>query len=112
LVGDPVLDEDSRDERIRRYFNTAAFVQPATGSLGTAGRNLFYGPGAIVWDNTLARNFPMWENHTLTFRAEFFNLPNRVNLNNPTATLTDSNFGRILSADSARVVQLALRYSF
>ncbi|MDZ4802236.1 MAG: TonB-dependent receptor [Bryobacteraceae bacterium] len=113
LVGSPVLSQDrSRAERIAAYFNTAAFAAPVTGSIGTAGRNLFYGPGSMTWDTTLMKNFAVRENHRITVRAEFFNAPNRVNLGNPTGTRNNANFGRILSTDSARVVQLALRYGF
>ncbi|MEK7408286.1 MAG: TonB-dependent receptor [Acidobacteriota bacterium] len=113
LVGDPRLDSGRpRADRIRQYFNTAAFELPVTGALGTAGRNLFYGPGDFNWDLALFKNFPIREAHHLTFRAEFFNFPNRVNLGNPVNTLTSANFGRILSAGSARVTQFGLKYSF
>ena len=113
LVGNPVREQNrSRAERIANYFNTAAFAAPLTGSVGTAGRNLFYGPGSINWDTTLMKNFTVHENHKITFRAEFFNAANRVNLGNPTGTRNNANFGRILSTDGGRVVQLALRYGF
>jgi hypothetical protein len=102
----------SRDQRIAQYFNPAAFALPTAGSLGTAGRNLVYGPGSQQWDCSLFRYFPIHERHRLQFRAEFFNVPNRVNLGNPTSTLSSGSFGRIISAGSARVVQLGLKYAF
>jgi hypothetical protein len=52
------------------------------------------------------------ESQTLQFRAEFFNLFNHANLNNPTTNHSSGNFGRILSASQPRAIQLALRYSF
>jgi hypothetical protein len=113
LVGDPRLDSGRpRPERIREYFNTRAFEMPSTGALGTAGRNILYGPGAFNWDLALFKSFPIRETHQLTFRGEFFNFPNRVNLDNPTSTLSSANFGRILSAGEARVIQFGLKYSF
>jgi hypothetical protein len=113
LVGTPVISGDrSRQERIRQFFDTSAFIFPATGAIGTAGRNLFYGPGSLTWDAVVMKHFPIRENHRLTVRGEFFNVTNRVNLNNPVSSLNDANFGRILSAGGARVVQLALRYGF
>ena len=52
------------------------------------------------------------ESQTLQIRAEFFNLFNHANLNNPTTNQSSGNFGRILSASRPRAIQLALRYSF
>ena len=54
------------------------------------------------------------------FRAEAFNLPNHVNPCPPTGTnavcpintLTDPNFGRILSVGEPRIMQMALKYVF
>ena len=39
----------------------------------------------------------------LQFRAEFFNVTNRVNLGQPNATLRGANMGRITTAGAARV---------
>jgi hypothetical protein len=47
----------------------------------------------------------------LQFRSEFFNLLNRVNLGNPNTTV-GASMGRITSAGSARVLQLALKILF
>jgi hypothetical protein len=102
----------SLDERIARYFNTSAFAMPTLGSNGTAAKNILYGPGSEQWDASLFRYFPIHERHRLQFRAEFFNFPNRVNLGNPVNTLTSSNFGRITSSGSPRIVQLGLKYNF
>ena len=113
LLGTPVLPGDrSRAEQIQQYFDTSAFAFPAIGSIGTAGRNLFYGPGSFNWDSVIMKHFPITETHRITLRGEFFNVLNRVNLNNPVNALNNANFGRILSAGSARVVQVALRYGF
>ncbi len=100
------------DQKITMYFNTAAFSAPAAGSLGTAGRNLIKGPGSEQWDASLFKIVRIGERQRVTFRAEVFNFPNRVNLGNPNSTLSSSSFGRILTAGSARVVQLGLKYSF
>src|SRR5207248_7628862 len=63
---------------------------------GTAGRNLVYGPGFVNWDFSAFKNFPITESKKVQFRAEFFNLFNQVNFNNPNAVLTSPSFGRIL----------------
>ncbi len=114
LVGDPYLDTGrSRDELIQEYFNTDAFADNATGTFGTSGRNIIRGPGDAVVDFALMKNIPIVrDDHRIQFRAEFFNLFNRVNLGNPNASLTSSSFGRISSAGSPRVAQFALKYIF
>jgi hypothetical protein len=48
----------------------------------------------------------------LQFRAELFNVLNRVNLGLPVADLNSANFGRIFSAGPPRLTQFALKLSF
>jgi len=113
LVGNPVLSSHRpRAERIAQYFNPRAFVTAPTGTSGTAGRSLFYGPGAVNWDVGFFKNFTLREKQKLQFRAEMFNFPNRVNLGDPNLNLSNQNVGRILSAGAARVAQFGLKYSF
>lgn len=113
LIASPVLASGrSRSEQIARFFNTAAFENPVTGTLGTAGRNLFSGPGELSWEAALLKHFRFRERHQIQLRSEFFNLPNRVNLEAPIAVQVNPNFGRILAAKPARVVQVALKYNF
>ncbi len=58
--------------------------------------------------------FPLpWEGHALQFRAGAFNAFNFVNFTNVSLTLSSpSTFGNFTAAADARVLQLALRYSF
>jgi hypothetical protein len=63
------------------------------------------------------KTFPIVERHQIQFRAEFFNLFNRVNLGNPATNFGNANtFGKITStagiAGDPRVIQFALRYHF
>jgi hypothetical protein len=60
----------------------------------------------------LSRLFPIRERQKLELRAEAFNLLNRLNPSNPTATLNSATFGKILAASDPRVVQLALKLVF
>jgi hypothetical protein len=102
----------SRDERMARFFNTAAFAFPQTGNLGTAGRNLLHGPGAISWDATLMKNIPVREKHRVQLRLEVFSVMNHLNLGNPVANASNANFGRILNGGGERVAQVGLKYIF
>jgi hypothetical protein len=116
VVGDPVLSSDRpRGDQINAWFNRAAFAAAATGTFGNAGRNGVIGPGQAVMNTGVFRTFkvPGPEAMRLQFRAEFFNVTNRVNLGQPNANLNAGvNMGRITSAGAARVIQLALKLSF
>ena len=53
LVGDP----NGADRTVTRWFNTAAYAQPAAGVLGNLGRNTERGPGVNNLDFALFKNF-------------------------------------------------------
>lgn len=63
------------------YFDPCAFVLPAPGFFGIAGRNTLIGPGYENFDFSLNKSTPLGfkEGSRLEFRAEFFNLFNRAN---------------------------------
>jgi hypothetical protein len=114
LVGDPVLDPGrSRDELIEAFFNTAAFANPASGTDGTAGRNIIDGPGFKSVDLGLFRDFPLPRRTVLQLRMEATNLLNFVNLLSPgTAFNAPATFGKIRGARDMRRIQLGARFSF
>ncbi len=98
--------------RVSRYFNTAAFAQNPAGTFGTAGKNILAGPGQATVDFGVIKSFALREAWRLQFRAEMFNLLNRVNLGNPNTNASSAQFGQITSAGAPRVIQLALRLQF
>lgn len=95
-----------------QWFNTAAFVQPITGTLGTSGRNTLSGPWQDTVSLSLFKIVRIRENMKLQIRGEFFNLLNRVNFGLPGGTVNTPTYGVISSAGDARVVQIALRLAF
>jgi hypothetical protein len=108
LIGDVHVVNPS----LTQWFNTAVFKANATGTFGNSGRNNLQGPGAFTFDAALMRRFKLTERHAVEFRAEAFNILNHPVFNNPSATLTSSNFGKILGANDPRIMQFALKYSF
>lgn len=113
LIGNPYLDAGRPNgQLVDRYFNIDAFAFNAIGTYGTAGRNILRGPGDVNVDFGLFKNIPVTERHKVQFRMETFNALNRVNLGNPNANRSAAAFGRITSAGSPRVIQLALKYQF
>jgi hypothetical protein len=98
---------------ISRWFNSAAFAPPAPFQFGNAGKNIMTGPGFVNIDLSVYKNTPVAERAQLQFRAEFFNIINRANFNNPASNISvPSQVGRITSAGSARVIQFGLRLMF
>jgi hypothetical protein len=102
------------------WINPSAFGSPANGTFGTSAANSLAGPGYFQIDLSLSRRFILHEQHSLEFRADVFNVENRVNLSTPVTTLNASNFGRITSDVTAagsssgdpRIMQLSLKYAF
>jgi hypothetical protein len=105
-------DHSDRADMIAMYFNTAAFVPLASvprGIYGDARRGLIYGPGDVVTDMALLRHVNLGPDLRLQLRAEFFNLFNKANFNNPNTTLSSATFGRITGAGPGRAIQLAAK---
>src|SRR5262249_8252233 len=99
---------------IQEYFNTAAFsfTDADNGTFGNSGRNILQGPGTKSWDASMLKTFSFTERYKLQFRADFFNLPNRVPLKNPSNDLSSSDFGQITEAGDPRILQFSLKLLF
>jgi hypothetical protein len=113
LIGNPALSHPSRAAEIQKFFNTAAFTANLPGQYGTAGRNLFSGPGLSNTNISLVKSFRISERlGALQFRSEFFNLFNQVNFGQPDGVYVNKTFGQIQTAADPRILQFALRYRF
>ena len=95
-----------------QWFDTKAFVIPARGNFGNAGRNILDGPGLVQVNASVIKNFSIGENRSLQFRVESFNLTNRTNFDLPDLTVESPSFGRIASAQNPRRFQLGLKLLF
>ena len=76
-----------------QWFNPNAFVVPPTGTFGNVGRNVLTGPGLATWDFSVLKDTRLSEKLGLQFRAEIFNLLNRVNLDTPNLIVYTSATG-------------------
>src|SRR5205085_379221 len=94
------------------WFNPAAFVTPALGTLGNAGRASNLGPGFWEIDAALSRIFRVHEGMSVEARAEAFNLTNSFRPGIPVTAINNQNFGKILTALDPRIMQLALKFVF
>ena len=102
-------------------------ADPSLSTYGTLPRNFFRGPGYINVDMSFSKTTAISERMKLEFRAEFFNIFNHANFQNPGGDSTQgvninsAQFGQILSTGvgsgstydpEPRIIQLALRLTF
>ncbi|HTM49708.1 MAG TPA: TonB-dependent receptor [Bryobacteraceae bacterium] len=111
LVGNP----NAVNSTTARWINTAAFAAPAQFTFGTAGRNILRADGAHNFDLSVFRSFPipLREGMRIEFRGEAFNAFNTPRYSAPTANMSNSNFGQVLStANAERQFQFGLKILF
>ena len=97
-------------------------VPPFGTNASVIGRNNVITQSFNVWNFSLQRNFPLYQEHGLDFRAEMFNVFNHGNTGTPNLTLTSgivpAGFGNTSFADypatvgGHRNVRIFVRYSF
>jgi hypothetical protein len=100
--------------------NLGLFSDPPFGSAGNLARNTFYGPGVNNWDMVLQKTLSLSERVNLRFRAESYNLFNRVQFGQPgNLTFDPDTFGQSTSevrrpdlTTGARQIQFGMKLSF
>jgi hypothetical protein len=87
---------------------------PTSGSpFGNAQRNMVVGPAFFQTDLGLHKAFRLWsEASHLEFRAEAFNVLNKVNYQAPDGNVSNGSFGSITAAYQPRQLQLAGKIIF
>jgi hypothetical protein len=109
---DPIGNPNNGPHTVEQWLSASAFqrLKPVTqaGQFGNAGRDIARGPAFTDLDASLIRQFAHTEITNLQFRAE----SNHPNFRLPVADLNSTNFGQILSAGSARLMQFALKLTF
>lgn len=107
-------------QTVSEWFNTSCFttnqlalaLANGTPRFGNAGRNILVGPGLNEWDASFIKRNQISERFSLQFRAEFFNLFNRPNFDNPGNRVGSGSFGKISGAGSPRDIQFGLKLTF
>ena len=100
------------------WFDPTAFSLPPAGTFGNLGRGTFSGPGLADVDFSLFKNTALTEKTNLEFRAEFFNIFNRVNFGPPNTTVftsgtVNASAGFISTlATNPRQIQFGLKLIF
>lgn len=106
----------------QRWLNPDVFVNPPNFTLGNVGRTLpdVRSPSLTNFDLSLIKDTALREGIRLQFRAESFNVFNKVNLRFPNAAFSagpdgrnvSGVFGVITSSRDARIGQLGLKLIF
>ena len=90
--------------------------RPQRGTFGTVGRNRLDGPAFSQWDVSFFKNFVVTQNFRAQFRAEAFNIINKVNLANPNTCAdcpgTAGRITNIFQLATMRQWQFGLRLEF
>jgi hypothetical protein len=94
-----------------QWYDRTAYVLPASGFQGTAGRNTLIGPGSKQVDFSVSKRFPLGATR-LEFRAEVFNLFNTTNFGQPDGNISNVTAGVISTADDARNMQFGIRLAW
>jgi hypothetical protein len=101
-----------------QWFNPNAFILPAAGTYGNAGRGILTGPGLADLDLSLFKDLALTERLKLQIRSEFFNSLNRANLGTPNAIVfangaVSSTAGLITNtATTSRQIQFGMKLIF
>jgi hypothetical protein len=108
----------SAQSRLNNWFNVACFTVPAAYTLGneSASDPVLRSHGTANYDVSLAKKTDITERFKLEFRAEVFNLFNRVQFGLPNTSVTTAanpTTGFITTQiNQPRLVQLAMRLRF
>jgi outer membrane receptor protein involved in Fe transport len=114
VIGNP----NSGSHTAAQWFNVNAFQRITQDSnspvqqFGNEGRNMVQGPGYVNWDLSAFKNIRLTESKEFQFRGELFNVLNHTNFRLPVSDISSSNFGKIQSDISPRVIQVALKFLF
>jgi hypothetical protein len=111
VVGHPKLP--ATEQSLDRWFNTTAFAQPDPFSFGTGTRTYpeVRGPKIKRVDLLLSR-LQKHGTSTIELRVEAQNAFNTPQFGEPVSSLTDANFGRIITGGGERRLQLGVRWGF
>lgn len=113
---------------VTQWFNTAAFTQPATGTIGNSGRNILTAPMTRQANLSFLKNLPIGERQNIQYRLDVFNFLSSWHTGTrfPDNRVSDGpSFGSLIGSPTGvtyglgqenlwtpRVIQMALTYSF
>ncbi len=94
------------------FLNPAAYVAPAAGEWGNAGRNSIVGPFQFSMNASMARTFRIGERLSLDLRVDSTNPLNHPTFTSWNTTITSAQFGLPNPPNPMRNLQTTLRLRF
>ena len=94
------------------FLNPAAFVKPASGQWGNAGRNSIIGPEQFALNASLARTFRMGDRLNADVRFDANNVLNHVTYQSWISNINSAQFGLPTVANQMRTMQATVRVRF
>ncbi|QHN02917.1 TonB-dependent receptor [Granulicella sp. WH15] len=94
-----------------------AYGQPALGTFGTAPPDSERAPSFQTYGASVTKDFTIWREHQINFRADADNLFNSAFLGNPQNNILNTQFGNIINQSNPirsnpRQMQLSVKYHF
>jgi hypothetical protein len=96
-------------------FSGQVFFNAAPGQTGNLERSFINGPLYVNWDAALLKRIAITERVNFQLRFEAFNLLNRANFfagQRSTLNINSTNFGRLVTTFSPRIIQFGARLEF
>jgi len=87
-----------------------AVLTGTCGTFGTSNRRFFHGPGINNTDLGLTKRIPITEQKAFEIRAEFFNIFNHAQFQNPSGNINSGTFGNVTNARAPRIGQLSAKF--
>ncbi len=94
-----------------------AYGQPSQGTFGTTRPTSERAPGFQTYGGSVTKDFTVWHEHQINFRADADNLFNSAYLGNPVSNVASASFGDIQGQTTPvrsgpRQMQLSIKYHF
>jgi hypothetical protein len=101
---------------LKKWFNTAAFSQPAADSFGNAfgnvSRGAVAGPGSVQNNMALSKTIQLGDLRSMELRATANNVFNTVQYTGVDTSLSSPTAGEVTAAGAMRTFQFTARYRF
>jgi hypothetical protein len=97
---------------LKSWFNTAAFVAPATGTYGNASRNSIELPGTVAVSGSLSRTISLGETRSIELRLNANNALNTVQYAGVSTQINSPTFGQVTSVTPMRSFSYRAQFRF
>jgi hypothetical protein len=109
----PIGGSPTFHKSLTSWFDKTAYVVAPALNYGQVKANTLQSDAFRQYDASIFKNFALPGESVLSFRAEFFNLPNTTSFNAPSATIDASSCCTVTATSiPSRDIQFALKYNF